>query len=575
MRIEYKIDSNNSIFITPTLSYQKNNAVSSIFGNNDYQIKDVTSLDSISRSLNQNDRSTSGYNISNSILYRHAFKKRGRTISLNVTTGLNEREGDNYLTAYNQYFKKGPNVNDTVQQYSDQFSNGYQLSANLVYTEPLGKKGSLQFNYNPSYSKSKSDQKTFAFDQTNEKYSQLDSSLSNKFDNDYITQNGGVTYRLGDRDKMLSVGLAYQTSDLNSDQFYPYTTKVRKTFHNFLPNLMLRYKLSAKSNLNIFYRTATNPPSINQLVDVINNTNPLFLSTGNPELDQQYSQTFAVRYSFTNSAKGQSLFANVFVQQAADYISNATYTATKDSILTNSVTLYQGSQLSKPVNLDGYWSVRSFVTYGMPLKFIKSNLNWNAGFSYVRTPGVINGVTTMSDSYNYNLGAVIGSNVSQYVDFNLSYSANFNVARNSIQPQLNSNYFSQTAGIQFNILSKNGWFLQNDLNNQSYKGLTDGFNQNYWLWNMGAGKKFLKDQKAELKVTAFDLLKQNRSINRTVDENSIQDVQNQVLQQYFMLTFTYKLRNFGKASARAQRNEGTDRPENRMMEGRPPQPRNF
>src|SRR5207344_2979222 len=105
--------------------------------NNDYQIKDITGLDSISRTLNQNDRATSGYNISNSILYRHAFKKRGRTISLNVTTGFNEREGDNYLKALNQYFKKGPNVNDTVQQYADQFSNGYQLSANLLYTEPL------------------------------------------------------------------------------------------------------------------------------------------------------------------------------------------------------------------------------------------------------------------------------------------------------------------------------------------------------------------------------------------------------------------------------------------------------
>jgi hypothetical protein len=137
------------------------------------------------------------------------------------------------------------------------------------------------------------------------------------------------------------------------------------------------------------------------------------------------------------------------------------------------------------------------------LKFIKSNLNWNAGFSYVRTPGIINKIPTISDSYNYSLGAVIGSNISQYVDFNFSYSANFNVAKNSIQPEQDYNYFSQTTGFQFNILSKNGWFLQNDLNNQNYKGLTDGFNQNYWLWNMGAGKKFLKDQKAELKITAL------------------------------------------------------------------------
>ena len=130
---------------------------------------------------------------------------------------------------------------------------------------------------------------------------------------------------------------------------------------------------------------------------------------------------------------------------------------------------------------------------------------------------LINNVPNISDAYNYNLGAVLGSNISQFVDFNLSYSANFNVVKNSIQPQLNSNYFSQTAGVQFNLLTKKGWFLQNDLNNQMYKGLTDGFNQNYWLWNMGAGKKFLKDQKGELKLTVFDLLKQNRSITRVTD----------------------------------------------------------
>jgi 1,2-phenylacetyl-CoA epoxidase catalytic subunit len=78
-----------------------------------------------------------------------------------------------------------------------------------------------------------------------------------------------------------------------------------------------------------------------------------------------------------------------------------------------------------------------------------------------------------------------------------------------------------------------------------YKGLSDGFNQNYWLWNMGLGKKFMKDQKGELKFSVFDLLKQNQSITRTSTESGIQDVQNKVLRQYFMLTFTYKLKNFG------------------------------
>jgi len=196
----------------------------------------------------------------------------------------------------------------------------------------------------------------------------------------------------------------------------------------------------------------------------------------------------------------------------------------------------------------------------MPLKFIKSNLNWNAGFSWSKLPGIVKlqGMPsiseTFSNSYNYNIGAVLASNISEFVDFNLNYSANFNQVKSSLQPDLNNNYFNHSAGFQLNLLSKNGWLFQNDISNQYYKGLSDGFNQNFWLWNMSAGKKFLKDQKGEIKLSVFDLLKQNRSINRSVTESYTEDVQNQVLQQYFMLTFSYRLRNFG-AAARQRNNQ--------------------
>jgi hypothetical protein len=112
------------------------------------------------------------------------------------------------------------------------------------------------------------------------------------------------------------------------------------------------------------------------------------------------------------------------------------------------------------------------------------------------------------------------------------------------------------AGLQLNLLSKQGWFFQNDLNNQYYNGLTESFNQNYFLWNMSVGRKFLKGQKGELKLSVFDLLKQNRSISRTITSERIEDEQNQVLQQYFMMTFSYNLRNFGAAVSKpANRSE--------------------
>lgn len=181
----------------------------------------------------------------------------------------------------------------------------------------------------------------------------------------------------------------------------------------------------------------------------------------------------------------------------------------------------------------------------MPLKFIKSNLNFTTVYTYSNIPGIVNNISNVSAAQTYNTGAVLASNISEYVDFTLSYSANFNRVKNSIQPSLNNNYFTQVAGVQINLLSKNGWVFQNDLNNQSYRGLTDGFNQNFWLWNMSVGKKLLKSDNSELRLTVFDLLKQNQSIRRNVEEIYVEDVQTQVLRQYFMLTFSYKLLNFG------------------------------
>lgn len=550
LRVEYKIDSSNMLIFTPGVSFQKYDAFSQTNGLNSYADSNL-----ISRSDNWQTSNTSGYSTSNGILFRHAFPKRGRTVSVGLNIGGNEKDGQRFQQAFNTYYKGQTGLDDSIRQQSSPKTSGYQLSANIAYTEPVGKSGQLQLNYNPSWSKNNADQQTFHYDEFTGKYVLPDTSLSNVFDNTYQAQNAGISYRYGNRDKMLAIGVSYQYSELNSDQVFPMTTNVHRTFSNLLPNAMLRLKLSANSNLRMFYRSSTTQPSISQLQNVINNSDPLFISTGNPDLGQQYTNQLITRYSYTQPQKGISFFANIFLQNTQNYVSNATYIASRDSVLTPTVTLYRGSQLSKPVNLDGYYSVRSFLTFGMPLRFIKTNLNWNAGFTWSRTPGIINNIENLANSFNYNLGAVLSSNISEYVDFTFSYSANFNDLKNSIQPTLNNTYFSQSAGVRLNLLSKNGWVFSNDLTSQLYSGLTDGYNQQYWLWNVSAGKKFLKGQRGELKLTIFDLLNQNRSITRTTTANYVEDVQTQVLKQYFMVTFTYKIRNFKTSKAATQQPE--------------------
>lgn len=543
LRLEYKIDSANSILYTPSLNFQNNRSFSTSNAQTFYGAGDTANT-----SLGNGTAYRSGYNLRNNLLFRHSFAKRGRTLSIGLNTTFNKNDGTSYSFSDYRFFYKAVVTDSVLNQYSDNTTNGYTVSANIAYTEPVGKKGQIQVNYTPSYSRNNADQQTFLFDPVFDKYSHFDTTLSNKFDNTITTQNAGLSYRLGrSRDNQFSAGLNFQYSRLESDRTFPALTTVNQTFANVLPNLLWRKKVSAKSTFNILYRASTNFPSVTQLQDVVNLSNPLQVSSGNPGLKQSYSHFLSGRYTFINTQKGQSFFANVFLQAAQDYITNATYIASADSAIQHGIILKSGSQFTKPINLDGYKSLRSFFTYSMPVKLIKSNINLNAGFTYSKLPGVINNIETSTDNYVYNTGIVIASNISEYIDFNLSCAANFNNTKSSVRGQSDNNYINQAAGIEFNLLSKNGWFIQNDLSNQIYSGLSSGLNQNYWLWNAAVGKKFFKNKAGELKLSAFDLLKQNQSIMRTVQPNYIEDTRTKVLQQYFMLTFTYSLKNFGTA----------------------------
>lgn len=554
LRLEYKIDSNNTLFIIPSINLQNNKTVSLS------SLRTTNAVgDSVNNSLANSTNDRNGYNIRNNIMYRHSFPKKGRTLSLGFNTTFTKNDGESITDArYRFYDSLGVFTRDSLQnQFADNNTDGYTLGGSIAYTEPIGKKGQLQIDYNPSFQKNKADQQTFLFDGS--KYSKFDSTLSNRFDNTVTTHNAGISYRLSpSKDEQFAVGVNVQHSKLESQRIYPTATNVDQSFSNILPNAMWRKKLSAYSNIRVFYRAYTNFPTVTQLQDVVNLTNPLRVSSGNPELKQSFSHFLGGRYSYTNTKTSRSFFANIFMQTAGDYISNAIYVAKQDSVIQQGIILNKGSQLTRPVNLDGYRNLRTFLTYSLPVKVLKTTVNLNAGFTYSKLPGLVNYIPTVTHNYVYNGGIVLASNISEYVDFNLSYNANFNDAKTTGGSVSSSNFVNQSIGGTLNLLNKKGWFVQNDISSQSYSGLSGGLDQRYTLWNAAIGKKFGKKKVAELKLSVFDLLKENQSINRTVTGTEITDSQSEVLQQYFMLTFTYNLKNFGKAKAAPAREMNMD-----------------
>ncbi len=543
-RIEYTIDSTNSIIITPRLSFQNNRTSSLLFGANRF---DANAL--INSTDNDLNAQNNGFNFGNNILYRHRMAKAGRTFSVNLNTDLNERSGRSDLYSQSLFFNTQDSslLND---QRTNLASDGYTLSAGLTYTEPLGKKSILQFEYRPTLAKNASERETNQFEEITGAYTRLDSILSNSFDNETVTQRGGLSYRWRDEKVNFAIGANYQTVLLSSAQNFPLNLAVEKNFYNLLPNAMLILTPNRNQSLRVFYRTFTVTPNINQLQNVVNNSNPLQLSTGNPNLRQQLTHSVFMRYNLTEPNKARTLFAFFNTSFTDDFIATSTLIASRDTTLQEGVTLFRGAQLSQPVNLSGNWNARSFLTYGMPVTALKSNLNINAGLSYGRTPGLINNVQNESQTYNVNGGLVLGSNISEKIDFTVSYSANYNIVENTLQPQLNNNFFFHNASLRFNWLPWKGLVLNTDVTNTLYTGLGNDFNQNFVLWNAAIGYKFLKGNAGELRLNAFDLLGQNNSIARVVTETYVEDNITQVLTRYFMLSFVYNLRNFSTGNNR-------------------------
>ncbi|RSK51402.1 TonB-dependent receptor [Hymenobacter rigui] len=547
LRVEHKFDSLNSLLWRPSLSVQRNTGNSLLNGNTFLVSPEAANTDQGAN--NSSFRSAlTGITAANQLLYRHRFQRRGRTFSLGVNTTYNDKNGDNNLLSNTTFFRNGQPISTGLNQFSELTQTGWAWSGNANYTEPLGQKSILQLAYSLNYTPNSSDKRTYNFSPGEQQYNILNDTLSSVFKSRYLTNSGEVTYRFQDKALQWSVGAALQSAQLRSDQEFPRPGLTRRTFVNVLPNAQLRYNFSRQQNLRLNYRANTNPPSISQLQEVVNNANPLQLTTGNPNLRQETRHNVFVRYSSAVPEKSTSFFALLGGSYVNNYITNNTIYAGTAPVTVDGVVIPAGGQLTRPVNLNQQYTLRSFVNYSLPLAFIKSNLNVNASGTYSQTPGLVFSELNYSRTPTAGLGVALSSNISPQLDFTLSSNSSQSYVRNTLRQQLNSQYFRQNTALRFSWIIVKGLTVQSDVNHQLYSGLSAGYNQNFVLWNASVGKKLGQKQQAEIKLYGFDLLGQNNSIQRNIAAAYTEDVQTNILQRYFMLMFTYNIRSFAGGS---------------------------
>ena len=173
--------------------------------------------------------------------------------------------------------------------------------------------------------------------------------------------------------------------------------------------------------------------------------------------------------------------------------------------------LDQGAQYSRPVNLNGYWNVRGAVDYGLPVKWLASNVNFNLGVGYTSLPTISNLVRSKTNTTSYSGGIVVGSNISEKFDFTVSYRASYNITHSA-----NSNeYFNGVGTARVKWVTWAGFTLQADGSYSKYRGVTDKFTEEFLLINASIGKKLFRNQRGEVSVRVYDLLDRNKGFPGT------------------------------------------------------------
>lgn len=535
MKLDYQMTERTSLQFRPTLSFQNNDSYGLLQGQN--LVNGTTDSETETTSFGKSN----AYNIGADLMLRHRFLKEGRTLSLMLSGKMSNTDGDTYTDYLNTlYGRELSQVTDDYSQWKQTLNRQYTLRSNLSYTEKLTDNLQLQLGYKMSYTDSENDKKTYDRSAVTDLYDQLDESLSNEYQSGYLTQAGnvGLRYRAGKLSAML--GVDAQWANLKGDLVYPQPDELSHKYFSVLPSFTLRYSLDRTNSFQLRYRSRSSSPSVTDLQNVIDNSNPLFLSAGNPNLDQQVSHTANLRYLRTTKS-GHTFIAMVGATIQQDYVADSTFVAKEDIALSPTVTLNKGSQFTRPVNLDGYYSLQSMVTYGFPVDFLRSNINFSLSANYANVPTIFDGVESRTRELNLIPKLIIGSNISKNLDFTASYSAGINKMFSSLDTAAESDYVTHTAAAKLGWTFFWGLTFRSTFNYIGYTGLDTG-TEDYFLWNLSLGKKFLKNNAAEIRIEAFDVLKQNQAFTHRTGSNYYDYVNSNVLQPYAMISFVYTIR---------------------------------
>ena len=593
IRLEWMPDTMTNILFRPSISWTTNDSrstgISASYNQDPYQYTEdplsdegIEKMDEVDAVINRQKSVSLSYSKNNNIRgmlqLNRKLNNKGRNVTLRMDAKYTDKDSKSISlqNAHLYLVQNEAGLDSTYQtnRYNLTPSKDYSYSAQATYSEPLWKATFLQFSYKFTYSYSKSDRSTYdfskySFDGISPEYGawgnylgRLDGELGDYRDDklsrysEYrnYTHDIQVMMRFIRQKYNLNFGVMIQPQRSKFIQDYQgkYVDTVR-TVTNVSPTLDFRYRFSKMSNLRVNYRGTTAQPSISQLLDITDNSDPLNVSMGNPGLKPSFTQNFR-------------LFYNNFVQNHNKGVMTYINFSTTSNSISNKVTYDEttGGRITRPENINGNWNVMGAFMFNCSIDSTGvwnintgTNLGYNHYVSYLSLDKSQDSQknTTQNTTWNERLSL---SYRNDWLELSLDGTLAYNHAKNKLQPNSNLDTWQFSYGPSMTLTAPWDTSLNTSLSCSSRRGYSDeSMNTDEFVWNAQLSQGFLKGKPLTVMLQFYDLLHQQSTFSRAISSVSRTDTEYNAINSYAMLHVVYRMNLFGGKDARkGNREEG-------------------
>jgi outer membrane receptor protein involved in Fe transport len=466
-----------------------------------------------------------------SLTWRKRLNEKGTSLVADYRANLNDSDTDADLESLTG-IAGGGNVltYEEIQQIQSSLGNTLQQTQRLSLSQSFGGNNHL-IEVQGERQSINEDKDQVVYDLVSG--AQIRNNLlSSGLDRTYTYYRGGATYRRNWETVNLGIGVEVQESTLEGT-ILERDVNISNGYTHILPNMNLRWSPKQGQNVFLNYDTRTREPSMNELQPFTDNSDPLNVYVGNPNLEPEYSHNMSLNYHFFD----QFTFVNFFAFLRAGYTDNK---------IARSRTIGQGfAQETTSINTDGDWTYSGNMDFGTPIRPLGMKVNLNYNGMYNRGLEFVNGEESTNRTLRNTVRTTLENRDKERFDLAVTASWTFNDVKYSINERQNQNYMNSSYEVRGSLYLGETWEISSSLDYRMYSQEAFGDARNIPLWEASITKSLI-GQRADLQLVALDLLDRNEGINISNNGTTLREERINSLGRYVMLKFIYRLSGSGR-----------------------------